>query len=196
MRPVNQQHVCWPASAHKSAGSGAKAKVRPIPGNSPHGRPVSRDYNPSKRVCDDPFPATGSLLSMDTAAPPYAFSKAWRNLSGPMGSQSQNQSQNLKTKSWGEADPASRRSAPSPGKRTCREDHAPSHRPQMSSGRLFLDRVARQQSPSPLHRYGNHKTLDEKGKTNYHRTVTASFSPCLTLGVHPIYPCAFVCIRG
>src|SRR5437899_6836184 len=26
-------------------------------------------------------------------------------------------------------------------------------RPQMSSGRLFLDRVARQQGPSPLHRH-------------------------------------------
>jgi len=32
---------------------------------------------------------------------------------------------------------------PCPGKRTPREDRAPSHRPQMSSGRLFLDRVAR-----------------------------------------------------
>ena len=29
-----------------------------------------------------------------------------------------------------------------------------SHRPQMSSGRLFLDRVGRHQSPSPLHRHG------------------------------------------
>src|SRR5881275_2452382 len=48
---------------------------------------------------------------------------------------------------------ASRWSAPAPGKRTRREDHAPSHRPQMSSGRLFLDRVARQQGPSPLHRH-------------------------------------------
>jgi hypothetical protein len=28
-----------------------------------------------------------------------------------------------------------------------------SHRPQMSSGRLFLDRVGRHQSPSPLHRH-------------------------------------------
>jgi len=48
---------------------------------------------------------------------------------------------------------ASRRSAPRPGKGTRREDHAPSHRPQMSSDRLFLDRVARQQSPSLLHRH-------------------------------------------
>ena len=55
------------------------------------------------------------------------------------------------TLGWGRA--ASRWSAPSPGSRTCREDHAPSHRPQMSSGRLFLDRVARQHCPSPLHRH-------------------------------------------
>jgi hypothetical protein len=53
---------------------------------------------------------------------------------------------------------ASRRSAPGPGSRTCREDHAPSHRPQMSSGRLFLDRVGRHQSPSPLHRRTQHNT--------------------------------------
>ena len=55
------------------------------------------------------------------------------------------------TLGWGRA--ASRWSAPGPGSRTCREDHAPSHRPQMSSGRLFLDRVGRHQSPSPLHRH-------------------------------------------
>ena len=65
----------------------------------------------------------------------------------------QNQNQTL---GWGRA--ASRWSAPSPGSRTCREDHAPSHRPQMSSGRLFLDRVARQQSPSLLHRHAQTTT--------------------------------------
>ena len=70
--------------------------------------------------------------------------KAWRNLSGPMWFQHQNQ-----TPGRGRA--ASRWSAPSPGSRTRREDHAPSHRRQMSSGRLFLDRVGRHQSPSPLH---------------------------------------------
>jgi hypothetical protein len=53
---------------------------------------------------------------------------------------------------------ASRWSAPGPGKRTCREDHAPSHRPQMSSDRLFLDRVARQHCPSPLHRHAQTTT--------------------------------------
>jgi hypothetical protein len=48
---------------------------------------------------------------------------------------------------------ASRRPTPRSGRRTCREDHAPSHRPQMSSGRLFLDRVGRHHCPSPLHRH-------------------------------------------
>ena len=56
----------------------------------------------------------------------YAFWKAWRNLSGPMGFQNQNQ-----TLGWDQT--ASRWSAPGPGKRTRREDHALSHRPQMSS---------------------------------------------------------------
>src|SRR5216683_6687111 len=59
-----------------------------------------------------------------------------------------NQNQTLR---WDQT--ASRWSAPGPGKRTRREDHALSHRPQMSSDRLFLDRVARQHCPSPLHRH-------------------------------------------
>jgi len=80
--------------------------------------------------------------------PQYAFFKAWRNLSGPMGLQKQNRNQTL-----GRDPTASRWSAPYPGKRTRREDRAPSHRPQMSSDRLFLDRVARQHCPSPLHRH-------------------------------------------
>jgi hypothetical protein len=79
--------------------------------------------------------------------PSMRFWKAWRNLSGPMGFQRQSQNQTL-----GRDHTASRWSAPHPGKRARREDHAPSHRPQMSSGRLFLDRVGRHQSPSPLHR--------------------------------------------
>jgi hypothetical protein len=58
---------------------------------------------------------------------------------------------------------ASRRSAPNPGKRTRREDHALSHRPQMSSGRLFLDRVARQHCPSPLHRHGQNNMRFPEG---------------------------------
>jgi len=117
-----------------------EGKVRPLQGNPPHDRPVSRWISFTFwRICDDPFPATPFLRLQ-------CVFKAWRNLSGPIWLQSQNQ-----TLGWSRA--ASRWSAPSPGSRTCREDHAPSHRPQMSSGRLFLDRVARQHCPSPLHRH-------------------------------------------
>ena len=77
--------------------------------------------------------------------------KAWRNLSGPMWFQNQNQTP-------GRDRTASRRPAPCPGKGTRREVHALSHRPQMSSDRLFLDRGARQHCPSPLHRHGQTNT--------------------------------------
>jgi hypothetical protein len=96
-----------------------------------------------------PSSPLNSRSSQNTEAPQYAFWEAWRNLSGPMGFQQQSQNQTLRRDQT-----ASRWSAPHPGKRTRREDHAPSHRPQMSSGRLFLDRVARQHCPSPLHRHG------------------------------------------
>jgi len=124
-----------------------EGKVRPIPGNSPHDRLVSRGILSSRRICDDPFPATPfPQLQRTILRRPVCVFKAWRNLSGPMWFQNQNQ-----TLGWDRA--TSRRPAPAPGKRTRREDHAPSHRPQMSSDRLFLDRVARQHCPSPLHRH-------------------------------------------
>ena len=97
----------------------------------------------------------------NTEAPQYAFSKACRNLSGPMGFQRQSQNQTL-----GRDHTASRWSAPHPGKRTRREDHAPSHRPQMSSGRLFLNRVARQHCPSLLHRHEQHNMRPPEGRGN------------------------------
>ena len=55
----------------------------------------------------------------------------------------------------------------------------------MSSGRLILDRVARQQSPSPLHRQPDHKTLDKGKGRIYHRTVASVLTGCLTQGAHP-----------
>ena len=42
----------------------------------------------------------------------------------------------------------------------------------MSSGRLFLDRVGRHQSPSPLHRRDQNNSVALSGRTIYHRTVT------------------------
>ena len=97
-----------------------EGKVRPIPGNSPHDRLVSRGIIPSlRRICDDPFPTTHSFSATATnhTRRPVCVFKAWRNLSGPMWFQNQNQ-----TPGRGRA--ASRWSAPSPGKRTRREDHA------------------------------------------------------------------------
>jgi hypothetical protein len=126
---------------------GREGKVRPVPGNSPHDRLVSRGLLSSRRICDDPFRAIPALqLPKCILKHPRCVFQAWRNLSGPMWFPNPNQ-----TLGWSRA--ASRWSAPGPGSRTWREDHAPSHRPQMSSGRLFLDRVARQQCPSPLHRH-------------------------------------------
>ena len=157
-----------------------EGKVRPIPGNSPHDRLVSRGICSSRRICDDAFSATLPRLQRTILGAQYAFFKAWRNLSGPMWFQNQNQNQTL-----GRDRAASRRSAPSPGSRTRREDHAPSHRPQMSSGRLFLDRVARQQSPSPLHRQPQHNTHFSNGPgkgdiSTLHKRVTFLF--CVDTG--------------
>jgi hypothetical protein len=145
-------------SLHDHKG-GRQGKVRPLQGKSPHDRLVSRGTVSIRRIYDDLFRghSFGQLLPNHTEAPQYAFSQAWRNLSGPMWSQSQNQKP-TQNQTPGRGRAASRWSAPSPGSRTCREDHAPSHRPQMSSGRLLLDRVARQQSPSPPHRHEQHNT--------------------------------------
>ena len=73
-----------------------------------------------------------------------------------------------------------------PGIKNATEGARPCSSSAMSSGRLFLDRVARQQSPSPLHRHPQIKSVDISNGSNYHRTVTASFPSCLTRGVHPI----------
>ena len=140
-------------------GEWREGKVRPIPGNAPHARPVSRGIFSLWSICDDPYPATRFPQQLVPGAR-YAFFKASRNLSGPMGFQNQNQIQNQLP---GRDHTTSRWSAPSPGKRTRREDHALSHRPQMSSGRLFLDRVARQHCPSPLHRHEQINTHSSGG---------------------------------
>ena len=50
----------------------------------------------------------------------------------------------------------------------------------MSSGRLFLDRVGRHQSPSPLHRRDQNKSIARSEGTIYHRTVSSVLTGCLT----------------
>ena len=110
-----------------------EGKVRPLQGNTPHDRPVSRGICFVRRICDDPFLATPQLpRTITILRRPVCVFKAWRNLSVPM-------SFKIEIKPWGGNRAASRRSAPSPGRRTRREDSRSLHRSQMSSGRLFLD---------------------------------------------------------
>jgi hypothetical protein len=115
-----------------------EGKVRPVPGNSPHDRQVRRGYFFTLKESLRRSLRRHSVPLHAILRPSVCVFQAWRNLSGPMGLAKPNQT-------LGRDQTASRRSAPSPGKRTRREEHAPSHRPQMSSGRLFLDRVGRHQ---------------------------------------------------
>jgi hypothetical protein len=140
-----------------------ESKVRPLPGNPPHDRPVSRGISSSlkenlrRSLPRHRIPQLSIILGAQDA-----FFKAWRNLSGPMWSKDQNKNPS-QNQALSRDHTASRWSAPSPGKRTRREDHALSHRPQMSSGRLFLDRVGRHQSPSPLRRHAQATTPFPRG---------------------------------
>jgi hypothetical protein len=164
-RPMSRTHALRPGTPARQA-TGLRrwreSKVRPIPGNSPHDRLVGRGMACSLKESlrrSLPRHRIPHQLRMILGAQ-YAFSKAWRNLSGPMGFNFKNQSQN---QILGRDHTASRWSAPSPGKRTRREEHALSHRPQMSSGRLFLDQVGRHQSPSPLRRHAQTTTPFPRG---------------------------------
>ncbi len=57
----------------------------------------------------------------------------------------------------------------------------------MSSGRLILDRVARQHGPSPLHQRSQHKSIAASMETNYHRTVTSVLTAVSAQGATPIW---------
>ena len=52
----------------------------------------------------------------------------------------------------------------------------------MSSGRLFLDRVARQHCPSPLHRHPHPKTVPGWGTRKWQRTANSILTVCLSRG--------------
>lgn len=124
---------------------------RPVPGNSPDDRKDHPDFQSSQeslRPC------------------PPARSKAWTLVRRQCAPSDASRALNLAFsrhdgiyrsdvgvwigKSWDRV-AASRWSAPDPA--TGRDgSRAPRSSSAMSSGRLFLDRVARQQNPSPLHR--------------------------------------------
>jgi hypothetical protein len=149
-----------------------KAKV-PLQGNPASDRILhGPDCNRHSRVCTD------ALRSIYRATPAVhsdghrdAFSEAWRNLSVRCGL---NQKQIL-----GTGPAASRRSAPRPGKERVGRTTLFSSSA-MSSGRLFLDRVGRHQSPSPLHRRDQNKLIVRTKGRIYHQAVSSVLTGCLT----------------
>jgi hypothetical protein len=165
-----------------------EAQSRPVQGNSPNDRIL---HGPGcyrhKRVCVDFFSATPSPPIPRTQTVPGTRLLGMPESIGPMWS--------ITPLKAGAGMPPSVGRPRSPAKERDGR-RAPCSSSAMSSGRLFLDRVARQQSPSPLHRQPNNKTLDESLERIYHRTVTASFPSCLIRGVHPTYLCSSVSIRG
>jgi len=52
----------------------------------------------------------------------------------------------------------------------------------MSSGRLFLDRVGRHQSPSPLRRHPQNNALAFRRANDYHRTAGSVLTVCVSRG--------------
>jgi hypothetical protein len=87
----------------------------------------------------------------------------------------------VKTKPWaGTAPPPAGRPRSQVQERVGRT--TPCSSSAMSSGRLFLDRVARQQSPSPLRRQGQDSRIAGSEGTDYHRTVGSVLTVCVSSG--------------
>jgi hypothetical protein len=116
---MSRTHTLRPGSPARQANGlrrWREGKVRPIPGSSPHDRLVGRGISSSLKESlrrSLPRHRIPHQLKIILGAE-YAFSKAWRNLSGPMGFNFKNQSQN---QILGRDHTASRWSAPSPGKK-------------------------------------------------------------------------------
>jgi hypothetical protein len=127
-----------------------EGKVRPIPGNPPHDRLVSRGIVPSlKESLRRSLPRHGFPQLQTILGAQYAFTKAWRNLSVRCG--------RTTTKPWGgTAPPPDGRLQAQVEERVGRTTLCSSSA--MSSDRLFLDRVARQHCPSLLHRHAQTTT--------------------------------------
>ena len=131
-----------------------EVKRRPVLGSSPDDRILhGPDCNRPKRAYADPFPAT--LLPQPAPIVDIGdvrFSGITESIA-PMGSQNQKQNHlNLgavcRLPLVGTQAPVRERDGRSA---SCSSSA-------MSSGRLFLDRVARQHCPSPLHRHGQRNT--------------------------------------
>jgi hypothetical protein len=133
-----------------------EGKVRPVQGNSPHDRLVSRWVFLIVKGASATIPSPPlRCRPMNSRAPGNAFLRHGRNLSVRCRDKPKP----------GRGATASRRQPPIQAReRVGRNTLSSSF--QMSSGRLFLDRVARQHCPSPLHRQPDHKTVDRGDERN------------------------------
>ena len=141
---------------------------------------VSREFTPI------PKPPLSNREQFNSDGHQNAFFKAWRNLSfrcGPAFLPKPGPEHRLPPM------------APDPSPRTRREERALLIVP-MSSDRLFLDRVARQHGPSPLHRHVQNKSIAQLKETDYHRTVNSVLTVCLTSGGKPSAASPLVATSG
>jgi|HubBroStandDraft_6_1064221.scaffolds.fasta_scaffold442098_1 hypothetical protein len=120
-----------------------EGRMRPLQGNAPPDRPVSRVFASFQERLRPRLLRHFPAANNHTRVPRYAFIKAWRNLSVRCGLQSQTRNRTLPPPASSIRPRAKERA----GRITLFSSSA------MSSGRLFLDRVGRHQSPSPLHRH-------------------------------------------
>ena len=152
---------------------------------------TTRIFNRPKRVCVDRQPArpvTRARARRECTLPaePRALHLAFFRQDGIYRSDEAKPRPNPLQAGAGVPPPVGRRRGPAKG-RDGRS--APCSSSAMSSGRLFLDRVARQQSPSPLHRHphinmhssearakGDISTLP--GRRHFYFALTEKFSGC------------------
>jgi len=159
-----------------------EAESRPIPGNPPNDRILrGPDCHRHKRVCVDLFPPLRCRSSQERSGFPRMRLSGMAESIGPM---------------WplqagaGVPPPVGRFRGPAK-ERDGRG--APCSSSAMSSGRLFLDRVARQQSPSPLHRQPDHKHWTNR-KEGFIIERQLRLFPCVSAkGFTP--RSAFICVH-
>jgi hypothetical protein len=129
-----------------------KGKVRPLQGNSPHDRPVSRGFYALRRICDDSFPATALTRLPRTIL--RRLSMRFLRHGGIYHTDVVKIKIKIKIKNHtpgGTVPPPVGRPRAQVKERVGRTTPFSSFA--MSSDRLILDRVARQHCPSPLHRH-------------------------------------------
>ena len=147
VKPIQQSVTC----AGVPFGKWHEGQARPLQGNLPNDRLLrGPDFQSSQEGLRRGPQRHSYRAAVAHAAAPLRFQGMAESIA-PMWSQTKTKTKTKTTQTWGRG-AASRRSAPEPQYKGCDGRSASYPSSAMSSGRLFLDRVARQQSPSPLRR--------------------------------------------